>query len=887
MEGKTAVEMLEKKNIHQTSSYPLLLMFALSKRELDGVPISGRVAYMLAATPNFRENQEMSFGQLVVHRKKTRLQVLKTNTPTWFFRSTEGLITTTVQFMADKGMAVIKGKLPKPNLSANDDPDRPRRITPFRWVTKAEPAAGVSMRMPKRKVRPSEHTRTDAGNRLQERINTLTTANERIKAQSLVTESVLRDRNTTIMKKVVDEERKKNKAEIKRISKELKDMKKLYRAESNSHHPQTPKSTPAHGRILSDFAETRSMAEATQESVCTLSAKMSGVESILAKLTEVTAQALKKSKDTDEVTEIQRQKAEDARRDRAWRSYGCKFKTLKSLKVKDIRAMLDMRDAYLDVYNGEKEPNLWIYVDPELKQSLSSSGVTKEGLVDYLRRYMSEHEAYEGEDTLRTIAEKVTWPSEGPFLERLNAYMSSARGCIKWKQLRENAEGRLKVKLDAPKSKFGESLNKFKELINSVYEQKMDTTEDVDLTPPEPTNVAPREFEVRRARQRIRRGSRKKRRHSISSDEGSTNRGRYQPRNNQSGYRYRNKRYERSENKQPKMRNSFLALPAPGDDHKRKKRNATRRLNVLVRRAGRRNVTIHHIKSGDRISDAILDSGADESVASLHKHAWMMDSIEDVKEKITMADGTTDLRVTKVGYTDLEMRVDGIWKRDFRRIKFFLVDDKKWKELLVGAPTLEKAGGPACLKVCKSCFADSAAVVRALMSEELGQLSGVYDMVVVEVNLNLILGSILNFAKYGYTLAETVKILDEDVEGNLAAKSYFVFTKNDNTQKLNRQKSKDVKFLTGLRLPKLRLAAIIRKLTGGKMEVLSDAPAIRAAYIDFSRRLRDGNAEGIPFGETIHLKQNKDVVDEDNLEKLMLPEGNALYKPETEKAEIR
>eukprot|EP00924_Labyrinthula_sp_SR-Ha-C_P005398 snap_masked-scaffold_1-processed-gene-30.33-mRNA-1 protein AED:1.00 eAED:1.00 QI:0/-1/0/0/-1/1/1/0/836 len=71
------------------------------------------------------------------------------------------------------------------------------------------------------------------------------------------------------------------------------------------------------------------------------------------------------------------------------------------------------------------------------------------------------------------------------------------------------------------------------------------------------------------------------------------------------------------------------------------------------------------------------------------------------------------------------------------------------------------------------------------------------------------------------------------------------------------------------------------------MEVLSNVPTIRAASIDFSRRLRDGNTEGIPFSETIHLKKNKDVVDEDNLEQLMLPEGNALYQPETEKAEIR
>eukprot|EP00924_Labyrinthula_sp_SR-Ha-C_P005411 snap_masked-scaffold_1-processed-gene-30.32-mRNA-1 protein AED:1.00 eAED:1.00 QI:0/-1/0/0/-1/1/1/0/78 len=78
------------------------------------------------------------------------------------------------------------------------------------------------------------------------------------------------------------------------------------------------------------------------------------------------------------------------------------------------------------------------------------------------------------------------------------------------------------------------------------------------------------------------------------------------------------------------------------------------------------------------------------------------------------------------------------------------------------------------------------------MSEELGQLSGVYDMVVVEVNLNLILDSISNFAEYGYTLAEIVKVIDETAEGSLAVKSYFIFTKNLCAEKLNRQKSKNV-----------------------------------------------------------------------------------------------
>eukprot|EP00924_Labyrinthula_sp_SR-Ha-C_P010187 augustus_masked-scaffold_66-processed-gene-0.99-mRNA-1 protein AED:1.00 eAED:1.00 QI:0/0/0/0/1/1/3/0/417 len=195
------------------------------------IRISKRVANILAATPNFRESQEMSVAQLLANRKKTPLQVLKTSTPTCFSHSSEGLITTAVQFMAERGMAVIKGNLPKPILSANSDPDWPMRITPFKCVTKAEPAAGLSIRAPQRKMRPLANTRTDAENSLQKRINALTRANERIKTQSLAAKLVLRDCNRAIMRKAVDKERKKNTAEFKRVLKELKETKKLHRAE--------------------------------------------------------------------------------------------------------------------------------------------------------------------------------------------------------------------------------------------------------------------------------------------------------------------------------------------------------------------------------------------------------------------------------------------------------------------------------------------------------------------------------------------------------------------------------------------------------------------------------------------------------------------------------
>eukprot|EP00924_Labyrinthula_sp_SR-Ha-C_P007883 snap_masked-scaffold_28-processed-gene-4.2-mRNA-1 protein AED:1.00 eAED:1.00 QI:0/-1/0/0/-1/1/1/0/400 len=393
-----------------------------------------------------------------------------------------------------------------------------------------------------------------------------------------------------------------------------------------------------------------------------------------------------------------------------------------------------MRDAYLEVYENEKEPNLWIHVGPELKQSLSRAGVTRESLVAYLEKYMREHEAYEREDTLRTIIEKVTWLSEGAFLERLNNYMNSATGCIKWNQLRENSQrfevlrtvnkrlplqlrlkdDRIKAKLEAPGSKLADSLQEWKKLIQAIYDARLNMEGEVSIAPPSVADDAPRTSDVRKTAPKSK-GKRKKkdRRYSTSSDESVKRSRKYPRRKSRSrssrggrrgshGY-YKARRYNkrspdenrsirRDEGTRREGRRSFLALPAPGDDRKKEERGFTRRLNVSLRRAAKSGVTIHHTASGDRIPNAILDSRADESVASLYRHAWMMDSIKDVKQKITLADGTTDLRVTKVGYADLEMRVGGIWKRDFRRVKVFLVDDEGWKELLVGAPALEQPG---------------------------------------------------------------------------------------------------------------------------------------------------------------------------------------------------
>eukprot|EP00924_Labyrinthula_sp_SR-Ha-C_P012035 augustus_masked-scaffold_26-processed-gene-2.7-mRNA-1 protein AED:1.00 eAED:1.00 QI:0/0/0/0/1/1/2/0/227 len=218
--------------------------------------------------------------------------------------------------------------------------------------------------------------------------------------------------------------------------------------------------------------------------------------------------------------------------------------------------MLDMRDAYLEVYDNEKEPNLCIHVDPELKQSLSHSGVTKEGLVDYLRKYMREHEAYDGEDTLRTIEEKVTGAQEGPFLERLNSYISEAAGCMKWDLLKENG----------PKLEILKTLNN-----------------------------------------RLRNNS------GLRKYKGGLNGGWCIPRSERRNYRQEDNSYGGDDRSQCRELKSFLALPALKDGYKKDRQNITRRLNVPVRRIVREGVTIHPMESHGNIPNTILDSGADDA----------------------------------------------------------------------------------------------------------------------------------------------------------------------------------------------------------------------------------------------------------------------------------
>eukprot|EP00924_Labyrinthula_sp_SR-Ha-C_P006446 snap_masked-scaffold_57-processed-gene-1.28-mRNA-1 protein AED:1.00 eAED:1.00 QI:0/-1/0/0/-1/1/1/0/882 len=535
MDGKRAVNLIEKKGIHKSSNFPLILMIALAEAEADDVPLTERAAHMLAAVPNFRESKEVSFGQVVSMRKKAPIRLLATNMPTWYFHSSGVVIAPNIQYMADRGLAVINGNMPRPNVAIRDDPTRPRRVKLFRWLVKADPHIEKSLIAPKRKVRRSEHMLTDKEKTLQSRIDSLTDKNERLRAQAHAAENVLRDKNTKLMKIAVQEARKQHSEEMKRLLDEIKNLKGLYQAEKLKNQGlqqevfdrdsaiekaqrrcSNPGSQLTQQGTIAEFTEEGSVAAPTQGSVHTLKTKLNSMATLLEKLTEASVRSLERnargSEESHRFEELKARRDESARRDRQWKNTGGKFKTLTSLKVKDIRAMLDMREAYLEVYENEREPNLWIHVDPELKQSLSRGGVTKDNLVAYLKKYMREHEAYEGEDTLRTIVEKVIWLSEGAFLERLNNYMNGATGCIKWNQLTENSQrfeilrtlnkrlplqlrlkdDRIKAKLEAPGSKLADSLQECKKLIQAIYDARLNMEGEVMIAPPSVADDVPR-----------------------------------------------------------------------------------------------------------------------------------------------------------------------------------------------------------------------------------------------------------------------------------------------------------------------------------------------------------------------------------------------------------
>eukprot|EP00924_Labyrinthula_sp_SR-Ha-C_P007884 snap_masked-scaffold_28-processed-gene-4.3-mRNA-1 protein AED:1.00 eAED:1.00 QI:0/-1/0/0/-1/1/1/0/346 len=345
MDGQRAVDMLEHKNVHRSSNFPLLLMIALAEAEIDNVPLTERVAHMLAAVPNFRENKEVSFGQLASMRKRAPIRLIDTNTPTWFFRSSGELIAPNIQYMADRGLAVLNGKMPKPNVGIRDDPTRPRRVKHSKWVVKADPHVEKSLIAPKWKVRRSDHQLTDKESRLQSRINTLTDKNDRLKAQPHAAENVLRDKNTALMRMAVKEAKKKHKEEMKRLLDEVKNLKGLYRAEKEKNQNlqqevfdkdsaveraqrrySNPGSQMTQAGTLSDFAEVRSIAAATQGSVHILETRLNCMATLLEKLTEASVQNLARSAHGSEESrrseELRARRDESARRDRQWKNTG-------------------------------------------------------------------------------------------------------------------------------------------------------------------------------------------------------------------------------------------------------------------------------------------------------------------------------------------------------------------------------------------------------------------------------------------------------------------------------------------------------------------------------------------------------------------------------------
>eukprot|EP00924_Labyrinthula_sp_SR-Ha-C_P015415 augustus_masked-scaffold_71-processed-gene-0.59-mRNA-1 protein AED:1.00 eAED:1.00 QI:0/0/0/0/1/1/5/0/443 len=76
------------------------------------------------------------------------------------------------------------------------------------------------------------------------------------------------------------------------------------------------------------------------------------------------------------------------------------------------------------------------------------------------------------------------------------------------------------------------------------------------------------------------------------------------------------------------------------------------------------------------------------------------------------------------------------------------------------------------------------------------------------------------------------------------------------------------------------------KITSRHQQVLKGVTNMCASSIDFSKKLRDGNVVGIPLGETTHLKQIKDVMGKDDLERLMVYGVGEETNKEVEKVEI-
>eukprot|EP00924_Labyrinthula_sp_SR-Ha-C_P011433 augustus_masked-scaffold_46-processed-gene-0.5-mRNA-1 protein AED:1.00 eAED:1.00 QI:0/0/0/0/1/1/5/0/322 len=118
------------------------------------------------------------------------------------------------------------------------------------------------------------------------------------------------------------------------------------------------------------------------------------------------------------------------------------------------------------------------------------------------------------------------------------------------------------------------------------------------------------------------------------------------------------------------------------------------------------------------------------------------------------------------------------------------------------------------------------------------------EIVIVRVPSLIMLGVYTYFTKYNYTLAEIIKPIYENGDNILRAHSYFFFTKYLTNATLHRQKSKDVQFIRIYGPQRLRVVAMVRLLTGGKLEVMKGGAIVHTISIDFSDRLKDGDVVG-------------------------------------------
>eukprot|EP00924_Labyrinthula_sp_SR-Ha-C_P005469 augustus_masked-scaffold_1-processed-gene-32.61-mRNA-1 protein AED:1.00 eAED:1.00 QI:159/0/0/0/1/1/11/0/740 len=101
-----------------------------------------------------------------------------------------------------------------------------------------------------------------------------------------------------------------------------------------------------------------------------------------------------------------------------WCMMDLRFKKLKTRKFDEVQEFAEIYDTYKCLFKVNLT-NTWLW---------------------QLRKYLEVHDAYEEEDILRLMRDKVQLSAEEKFTERLNTYMGAAEGCIKCSDLKENSQ---------------------------------------------------------------------------------------------------------------------------------------------------------------------------------------------------------------------------------------------------------------------------------------------------------------------------------------------------------------------------------------------------------------------------------------------------------------